>query len=211
MARGWVNRRWWASAGLLSQTRQGCDATNLRWPLSRSRRGSLMVSTLLSILPGVASTGGGDDSGELVSTTCFDATVDRADGSAEALIPLRRLCLGAFATSVDAGSCLTGMGQVDATGSSAVEASGDACCSAILAAKASSTRLASSVDKRFLAFRIAIARGCRSPSGRVSISRMSSTLIVADSSAPSLAGICGAVPLVVLGLAGTDRRRVRTS
>src|SRR6202022_162785 len=55
-ARGWVNRRWWASAGLLPQIRHGGDATNLRWALSRCRRGSLIVSLLLSILAGVAST-----------------------------------------------------------------------------------------------------------------------------------------------------------
>src|SRR5438477_7510196 len=41
---------------------------------------------------------------------------------------------------------------------------------AILAAKASSTRLASSVDRRFLAFRMAIARSCRSSFDSVSIS-----------------------------------------
>jgi hypothetical protein len=46
IARGWMNRRWWASAGLLPQTGHGCDATNLRSALSRWRRGSLMVSSL---------------------------------------------------------------------------------------------------------------------------------------------------------------------
>jgi hypothetical protein len=44
-----------ASAGLLPQTRQGWDATNLRWPLSRCRRGSRIVSSLFSIFAEVAS------------------------------------------------------------------------------------------------------------------------------------------------------------
>ena len=43
--------------------------------------------------------------------------------------------------------------------------------------KASSTSLASSADRRFLAFRIVIARGCRSCSGMLSISRMRSAVI----------------------------------
>ena len=54
IARGCVNCRWWALAGLLPQIRHGCDATNLRWALSRCRRGSLIVSSL-SILAGAAS------------------------------------------------------------------------------------------------------------------------------------------------------------
>ena len=66
-----------------------------------------------------------------------------------------------------------------------VKDSGHAACWAILTANDSSTSFASSADRRFLALRMAIARGCKSPSGRVSISWMSCALIAADSSAPS--------------------------
>ena len=64
-------------------------------------------------------------------------------------------------------------------------ASGNTACSAILAANDSSTSFASSADSRFFVFRIAIARGCMSSTGRVSISRISCALISADLSAPS--------------------------
>src|SRR6267378_125805 len=47
-------------------------------------------------------------------------------------------------------------------GSSVVKAFGNEPCRAILAANDSSTSLASSADRRFLAFRRATARGCRS-------------------------------------------------
>ena len=38
-------------AGCRPQTRQGCEATNFRWALSRKRLGSAIASWLLSILP----------------------------------------------------------------------------------------------------------------------------------------------------------------
>jgi hypothetical protein len=41
--------------GISPQTGLGCEATNLRWALSRCRRGSLIVRTLLSILVGTVS------------------------------------------------------------------------------------------------------------------------------------------------------------
>ena len=91
--------------------------------------------------------------------------------------------------------------------SSAGKASGKVACSAILAAKASSTRLASSADKRFLAFRMAIARACRSSSGRVSISWMSWALIAADSSAPSFSRTGGVVRFPAWNWLDADRRR----
>src|ERR1700733_14010402 len=36
-ARGWAKRRWWASAGKRPHTKQDCEATKLRWSLSRRR------------------------------------------------------------------------------------------------------------------------------------------------------------------------------
>src|SRR6266851_3258413 len=50
-ARAWVKRRWCGSQGFRPQNRQGCEATNLRWALSRYRRGSPIGSMLLS-MPG---------------------------------------------------------------------------------------------------------------------------------------------------------------
>ena len=41
--------------GCRPQTRQGCEATNPRCALSRSRLGSAMVRTLLSMRPGAGS------------------------------------------------------------------------------------------------------------------------------------------------------------
>jgi hypothetical protein len=51
----------------------------------------------------------------------------------------------------------------------------------ILASKACSTRLASSAEKRFLAFRMAIARGCSSSFDKVSICRVSCAANAAES------------------------------
>ena len=118
-----------------------------------------------------------------VSTGTGEAT----DGSAAALTFLGRpLGRSGLSASVDAEGGWVGVGSIVAdVSSSAVRASGGAPCRAILATKASSTRLESSADKRFLVFKIAIARGCRSSSGRVSISPISCALIAADSSAPS--------------------------
>src|SRR3979409_853228 len=90
MARGWVNLRWCASAGLLPQTRHGCDATNLRWPLSRCRRDSLIVSTLLSILAGaVYSRRCGEPDG-LWCMAVSPGTAEATDCSAAALTFLGR-------------------------------------------------------------------------------------------------------------------------
>src|ERR1700681_1361737 len=97
----------------------------------------------------------------------FEGTGGASDGGVAALTFLGR-CLGrgGLTASVVAEGGWGLVGLVGArTGSPVVRASG-APCKAILAAKASSTRLASSADRRFLAFRTAIARGCRSSSGR---------------------------------------------
>jgi hypothetical protein len=48
-ARSCADRRWWASEGCRPQTRHAWAATNLRCSLSRMRRGSLIVRTLLSM------------------------------------------------------------------------------------------------------------------------------------------------------------------
>src|SRR6202171_428843 len=77
-----------------------------------------------------------------------------------------------------------------------------ASCSAILTAKASSTSLASATERRFLAFRMEIARECRSSSGRVSISSSSCALLAADSSALSFCWTGGLAPFPVGG--GSD-------
>src|SRR5258705_4901302 len=82
MARGWVNLRWCASAGLLPQTRHGCDATNLRWSLSRCRRTSLIVSTLLSILAGAVSARRCVEADGLSGMAGFDATRGGGEGVA---------------------------------------------------------------------------------------------------------------------------------
>jgi len=169
IARGWVNLRWWASAGLLAQMRHGWEATNLRWALSRSRRGSPNVSLLLSILAGAASACWSIETEGLSSIG--EATGRAAERSFAVLAFLGRP-LGRLTASVDAkgglGSSLVasstlqrspGLVGVDA-GSSVTEASGEASCRAILAAKASSTCFASSADRRFLTFRMAIARVC---------------------------------------------------
>src|SRR5471030_1210506 len=111
--------------------------------------------------------------GGISSAIGSEARGGEADGSATALTflgrHLGRLTARAGAWDVwdgDAGSV-----GVDA-GSSVVRAAGADSCWAILAAKASSTSLASSADRWFLAFRMAIARGCRSSFDRVSISRI---------------------------------------
>ena len=49
IARGCAKRRWCGSEGCRPQTRQGCEATNFRWALSRNRFGSAIASWLLSI------------------------------------------------------------------------------------------------------------------------------------------------------------------
>ena len=97
--------------------------------------------------------------------------------------PRPRACLTVDADAdCDSGGVTSTAAKVVST---VADASSKVGCSTILAAKARSTSFASSADRRFLAFRIAIARGCRSSSGRVSISRISCALIAADSSAPS--------------------------
>jgi hypothetical protein len=97
------------------------------------------------------------------------------------------------------------LGRLTSSGDTEVESAGAEAASAIagvfveasrrpiLAAKASSTCLASSADKRFLAFRMAMARGCSSPSGNAWISWMSCALEAADASALSFSGTGGAV------------------
>jgi len=50
IALGWAKRRWCASDGLRPHNRHSCKATNRRWVLSRWRRTSPNLSTLLSIL-----------------------------------------------------------------------------------------------------------------------------------------------------------------
>src|ERR1700688_2114853 len=110
MARGWVNFKWWASAGLLAQIRHGCDPTNLRWALSRSRRTSLIVRTLLSILAELASARTGTRSGDLCSIVGFVATGGGGICSTTALTFLGRP-LGRLMAPVDAGAC-DGAGSV---------------------------------------------------------------------------------------------------
>jgi hypothetical protein len=101
IARGWVNFRWWASAGLRAQIRHGCDPTNFRWALSRSRRGSLIVSTLLSILPGAVSAWTGAGATGQSSTTGAEVIAGEIDGSTIGLTFLGRP-LGRLTTSLDA-------------------------------------------------------------------------------------------------------------
>src|SRR5450631_446956 len=98
-----------------------------------------------------------------------NGTGDAEDGSASALIFLGRR-LDRLTPSVDAGAGWGGVASVGADVASSFARASDDPCTAILASKASSTILASSADSRFLAFRMAIARGCRPSSGRVWIS-----------------------------------------
>jgi hypothetical protein len=93
----------------------------------------------------------------------FDGTGGAAHCSVAALTFLGRpLGRGGLTASVDAEGGRGGVGLVwPDVGSSVVGASGDAPRRVILAAKACSTSLASSADRRFLAFKMAIARGCR--------------------------------------------------
>src|SRR3984893_16657174 len=129
-----------------------------------------------------------------------DGTGDAVDGSDAAPNFLGRP-LDRLMPSIDAEAGWVGVASVGAdAGSFIVSASGDATCRTILAANASSTRLASSVDRRFLAFRIAIARGCKPSPGRLSISRISSALHAADSSAPSFTRFDGMFPFPVWSL-----------
>ena len=114
----------------------------------------------------------------------FEGTGGAADCPTAALTFLGRpLGRGGLTASVVAEGGWGRVGLVGAGASSPVVRASGTPCKAILAAKASSTRLASSADRRFLAFRMAIARGCRSTSGRVSISRISCARIAVDSSA----------------------------
>src|ERR1700681_78536 len=126
----------------------------------------------------------------------FDGTGGEADGLAEALTFLERpICRSVVTRSVDAEAGWGGVGSVGAdAGSFIARASDGAPCRAILAAKASSTSLASSADRRVLAFKMAIARACKSSCGDVSISWMSPALIAADSSALSFLPIGGELP-----------------
>ena len=106
----------------------------------------------------------------IVRSDCVRGTAGGPDGSTTGLTflgrPLSRLTI-----SLDAG---WGCGRIGLTGTdtgwSVVMDSTEGLRWAILAAKASSTSLASTTDRRFLDFRMAIARGCSSSSGRVSIS-----------------------------------------
>jgi hypothetical protein len=107
--------------------------------------------------------------------------------------PLGRLTAPAGAAGAWGGA---GSVEVDA-GSSVVRASSEPPNGDILAAKASSTRLASSADRRFLAFRMAMARSCSSSPASVSISRMSCARIAADSSVPSFSRTGWVVPFPV--------------
>ena len=72
-------------SGTSPANQTGLYATNLRWPLSRCRRGSLIMSTLLSILAGVASARRRVEAGWLSSLVGFDGTEGAADWSAAAL------------------------------------------------------------------------------------------------------------------------------
>jgi hypothetical protein len=93
------------------------------------------------------------EAGGLSSLFGFDGTEGASDCSAAALTFLGRpLCRSGLTASVDGVGGWGGVGSDRADASSSlVKAFGTAPCTAILAAKASSTRLASSVDRRFLA------------------------------------------------------------
>ncbi len=137
--------------------------------------------------------------------TGAEGSCDASATSVEALVflgrPRLRPCL-----TVDADAdpdCDSG-GVTSTAASTVADASRNVACWTILAAKACSTSFASSADRRFLAFRMAIARGCRSSSGKLSISRMSCALIAADSSALSFSPTGGTRGLLLLnGLALT--------
>ena len=106
----------------------------------------------------------------IVRSDCVRGAAGGPDGSTTGLTFLDRP-LGRLTISLDAG---WGCGRIGLTGTdtgwSVVMDSTEGLRWAILAAKASSTSLASTTDRRFLDFRMAIARGCSSSSGRVSIS-----------------------------------------
>lgn len=58
--------------GCRPQTRHGCEATNFKWTLSRSRLGSAIASWLLSILPRIGSgTAGAKDGATAVISFVF--------------------------------------------------------------------------------------------------------------------------------------------
>ena len=193
-------------------SRHGCNATNRRWVLSRWRRISPNLNKLLSILMTVVALRSRVSalpavlmSGEIGSSTIGVCATELALSIGALLFRGRPLGRRGFTASVEADGGPGGVGSIGVTaGSSSVDPSFAPARGAILAAKASSTRLASSAQMRFLVFRMAIARSCRSPSGVVSISRMSCALIAADSSAPGLAGIFGTVAVPAWGpLGGT--------
>src|SRR6266478_8028798 len=109
--------------------------------------------------------------------TDAEDSCDASATSVEALVflgrPRLRPCLTVDADAdADADPDCDSGGVTSTAASTVADASRNVACWTILAAKACSTSFASSDDRRFLAFRIAIARGCRLSSGRVSISRM---------------------------------------
>ena len=115
-------------------------------------------------------------------TAAAEGVCDASAASVGALVFLGcwRLRAGLTVTARADGSS----GGVTLTGSevisSGADVSGNATCSNVLASNACSISFASSADRRFLVFRMAMARECRSPSGRLSISRMSCALIAAE-------------------------------